>query len=498
MKFPARNRAGVATRVLAAGFLVLLAAFGAGCSDNDNNSNPAADDTTAPVVGGALSTPSATPFSTGISWTAATDDTTGAAALNYKVVRASAAADIDTVEEADAITGEGLVADWTAALTSSNSGFLLSGTTYYFAVLVRDAAGNMALYDPVSLSTPAISFPKVTNLSNGNLLLVYKDEDDGGIGKSVVYDGTGQRVAGPTTIVSDGIETGLWTNVGLITHGTGVPVVSYQKDDDNSSYFAVLNNSGAVAEGPWQFLALSAIFSGAMAGGTGNSLFLATGIYDYPSANQQGGEYAIYDVSDGSAVKALTEFNHGGNYDETRGVAASAIGTNRFLLLYSQNWQTLTPRIVIYDETGTVQVADSAFATTKAGTYEIRKLANNNAFVAYVDLNDTNKGKFAVYQSDGSLAVAATTFADVALNDGYLAISLTGDGYAFIAYSDSADGNKAKYVVYDGTGALVTAATELTSTTAYPYDATTLSDNTIATVCYISGNIFRLPSLAGL
>lgn len=494
MIFLAHRFPAPATRLLLSGAFLLLAAFGAGCSDNDNNLIP---DNTAPVVSGTLSTSSVTPFSTVISWSAASDETTGASALSYKVVRASAAADIDTVAEADAVTGEGLVRDWTAGSTSAPASFLLSDTTYHFAVLVRDAAGNMSLYAPVSQETVAVSFPKVTNLSNGNLLLAYKDEDDGGKGKTAVFDGTGQYVAGPTTVVPGGVKAGYATNIGLITHGTGVPVMSYVAEADYTGHFVVLDNDGGETVGPEAYMNERVFFTGALAGGSGNSLFLAAGRLDHYAADQQGGGYAVHNVNDASQVLGVTEFNHGGGNDETRGVAASSIGADRFFLLYSQGWSTLTPRFVIYDETGTVQVADSAFATTKSNTYQVVKLANSNAFVSYVDLNDSSKGKLAVYDSTGALAVGATTFADLALNNDYLAATLTGDGYVFIAYSDSTDGNKAKYVVYDGTGALVTAATDLSSGAAYPCSAATLSNDSIATVNFVTGNVYSLQYVTG-
>ena len=496
MRFFTEYPSSTTTRLLLAGIFSLLAAFGAGCSDNDHNSAPL--DATPPAVSGTPAAASVTPFSAVISWSAAADETSAASALSYKVVRASASADIDTVEEADAITGSGLVSDWTSGLTSATAALPLSDTTYYFSVLVRDEAGNKAIYETTSQKTAAISYPRVTNLSNGNLLLVYRDEDDGGKGKSVVYDGTGRYVAGPTTIVPGGIDVGYATNVGLITHGTGVPVVSYVSDADTTGYFAVLDNDGAVAVGPVQYMNELPIFSGALAGGSGDSLFIASGRGNYPSAGQQGGGYAIHDVSDGSSILGITEFNDGGGHDETRGIAAGAIGADRFLLVYSQDWSALTPRFVIYDEAGAVQVADGAFVTTQSNTFKIAKLSDNNALVAFIDLNDANKGKLAVYQPTGALAVAATPFADAALNNDYLAVTLTGDGNAFIAYSDSADGNKAKYVVYDSAGTLVTAATDLSSAAAYPYDAATLSNDSIATVNFITGNVYSLEYLSGL
>lgn len=104
-----------------------------------------ASDSTAPTPGnsGTLATSGVTASQATVSWTAATDDVTAASSLEYKVVRALATVDVDTVAEADAAT---TVQNWTANITSATTTGLSAGTTYAFQVLVRDAAGNKAIY----------------------------------------------------------------------------------------------------------------------------------------------------------------------------------------------------------------------------------------------------------------------------------------------------------------------------------------------------------------
>lgn len=62
---------------------------------------------------------------------------------------------IDTIDEADAIINSDLVMDWTSNTTSYSLPGLSTNTTYFFAVLVKDAAGNMSLYTPASVTTSA-------------------------------------------------------------------------------------------------------------------------------------------------------------------------------------------------------------------------------------------------------------------------------------------------------------------------------------------------------
>jgi hypothetical protein len=111
-------------------------------------------DTTAPAIGSSISFSGTSATGTTVSWGAATDNVTAQANLSYKLVQASSSAAIDTVSEADAAAA---VAGWTANLTSYSVSGLSAGTTYYFAVLVQDAAGNKSLYPPVSVTTSAAS-----------------------------------------------------------------------------------------------------------------------------------------------------------------------------------------------------------------------------------------------------------------------------------------------------------------------------------------------------
>lgn len=111
----------------------------------------------APVVGTAISLSVRGSVRIDVQWGAATDNVTATANLEYKLVKDNAATtNIDTITKADAKAGADLVQDWTAAFTNRNVTGLTHGNTYHFAVLVRDAAGNKALYTPNSATTNAV------------------------------------------------------------------------------------------------------------------------------------------------------------------------------------------------------------------------------------------------------------------------------------------------------------------------------------------------------
>ncbi len=105
-------------------------------------------DTTPPAPGSAINFSGTTASGTTVHWGVATDNVTAQASLQYKLVKATASTAIDTVSEVDAVLGADLVMDWTANTTQKAVTGLTTGNTYYFAVLVKDAVGNKALYAP--------------------------------------------------------------------------------------------------------------------------------------------------------------------------------------------------------------------------------------------------------------------------------------------------------------------------------------------------------------
>ncbi len=116
-------------------------------------------DVTSPAAGSGITFADVTDSSMTVNWGAATDNTTSQASLEYKLVKANDSTAIDTVAEADAVTGAGLVLDWTANTVTGAISSLTDGMTYYFAVLVRDAAGNRTLYTPAGQMTTDVTAP---------------------------------------------------------------------------------------------------------------------------------------------------------------------------------------------------------------------------------------------------------------------------------------------------------------------------------------------------
>jgi hypothetical protein len=142
------------------GFLSVVVVLSASCSggsgkaSSTGSSHPPGTDTTSPTIGTAIAFSNVDYTSLTVGWGAATDETTSSSQLSYKLVMSSDSTTIDSVSEVDALSGASVIADWTANTTTANVSGLTESTQYHFAVLVKDASGNKALYGPSSQTTP--------------------------------------------------------------------------------------------------------------------------------------------------------------------------------------------------------------------------------------------------------------------------------------------------------------------------------------------------------
>jgi len=135
----------------------LCSACNTGSSSTDNTSPTLPTD--AEIIFSNIDTTSAT-----ATWEAATDDVTTASDLEYKAVISENSEDIDTTTEADDISEASVVMDWTTDTTTTNLTDLTNNTTYFLAVLVRDEAGNLSLYEPQSFTAGNDSAPETSRI----------------------------------------------------------------------------------------------------------------------------------------------------------------------------------------------------------------------------------------------------------------------------------------------------------------------------------------------
>jgi len=143
-------------------------------------------DTTADVApvpgnGGTLVLSDVQDSSLTLSWAPASDNTTDQTDLEYRVVM-SQSDNIATVE--DAATNGTQVLNWTADTTAVEVSGLSADAAYYFNVLVRDAAGNVASYvmtQATTASAPVDEAPKIIWADQGRDMVLSANLDGTGI-----------------------------------------------------------------------------------------------------------------------------------------------------------------------------------------------------------------------------------------------------------------------------------------------------------------------------
>ncbi len=115
-----------------------------------------APDVTAPTVGdaGVISTNLAT-TSVKLTWTAATDEGSAASDLQYLAYR-STAANLDTI--ADIETNGTALGSYVSDISTMTDTALTPNTTYHYNVIVKDEAGNKAVYSSTSATTSTVIY----------------------------------------------------------------------------------------------------------------------------------------------------------------------------------------------------------------------------------------------------------------------------------------------------------------------------------------------------
>ena len=123
-------------------------------SDNEISALYSVADKHPPLPGnsGTLATSNVSSSELTLTWSTATDDFTGNASLQYKVVRADS--DRIRIPETAELNGT-LVQDWTVNFDNVSVSGLSASTSYHFTVLVRDNASNVASYQTTSQTTSA-------------------------------------------------------------------------------------------------------------------------------------------------------------------------------------------------------------------------------------------------------------------------------------------------------------------------------------------------------
>ncbi|MBE7440524.1 MAG: chitobiase/beta-hexosaminidase C-terminal domain-containing protein [Spirochaetales bacterium] len=206
----------------------------AGTSSSEMGEAQYTIDTLAPTVGTAIASSSSTTTSITLSWGAAADNISPTANLEYRLVKDdTTAANLGTLAMALAKTGGDLLMDWTAASVGSTATGLAASTTYHFAVIVRDQAGNQSLYSAQSFTTASPPGALDTSFSPGTgandtvvEMAVQSDDKIVIVGNLITYNGTARAYVARVE-ANGALDTGFIVGSGA---SAGVRALALQTD----------------------------------------------------------------------------------------------------------------------------------------------------------------------------------------------------------------------------------------------------------------------------
>lgn len=220
-------------------------------------------DTTPPTAGAAISFSSVTGTTLAVNWGAATDNVTPQANLEYRIVKDNTAmTNIDSVAEVDAKSGGDLLQDYTTNITTRAVTGLSAGTTYHFAVVVRDAAGNKTIYSPATQATvnnpptAPVDFTAATSGSDRIQLTWVASTDDTTTTPNLIYEICRATSAGGCNTFSVTYTTAAGAteydiNSGLITGTTYYFKVRARDSANNTSVSSSETSARAVTTPTW-------------------------------------------------------------------------------------------------------------------------------------------------------------------------------------------------------------------------------------------------------
>ena len=296
-------------------------------------------DTTAPVAGnsGTITTASVTGTSLTLNWTAATDNFSDQANLQYIVYR-STSDNISTYALASGGNGT-LVQDWTANIATANVTGLTDGTPYYFNVFVRDeaAAPNVADYAGVSGTTLDITAPvpgssgtvATANVAGTSLDLNWTAATDnvsaGTALEYIVYQSESDNIGTWADAQANGTLVQNWTANIATANVTGLT-------DGTTYYFNVFVRDEAATPNVADYAGVSETTLDITAPAAGNSGTIATATVAGTSLTLNW-TVATDAVSAGTALEYLVYYSTSDNIDtvanaESNGTAVDTYAAN--------------------------------------------------------------------------------------------------------------------------------------------------------------------------
>ena len=281
-------------------------------------------------------------------------------------------------------------------------------------------------------------------LATDNVVVVYRDQATLNIGKFGIYTSAGVAII--EDVDFSGSHNCQYLRCDTLTNGNFV-IVYRDNEGADTIRFCVYSPVGVEVVAPVTIATALTTDTCVTALANGNFMvFYRT----YPN-----GYVAVYQA-DGTQVTAPTLFNNNASY-----MQSCLLDSGEVFVAYHDDDNAPDDGVFeVLTVTGGSSVAQTQF---EAGAVKIYArpvlLDNGNVFITYNDDDDSDKGKFAIHQADGTQVKAPTEFyGSTMVANG---ATLTSRNTVLIPYRDAS--NAAKYVVYDEDGAVVVTEQQFSS-----------------------------------
>ncbi|MFO1524378.1 MAG: beta-propeller fold lactonase family protein [Turneriella sp.] len=416
-------------------------------------------DNAAPVPGnsGTLTTSGITTSAITINWTAATDNVTAQTSLEY-LLYFSLANNLGSVSAIE--TNGTAVGSYASNIITQTATGLTTGTTYYFAVIVRDALGNKAAYGVVSGVTNAIAesgFLYTANLLSNDISMHSIDATTGAltaIGSIAAgtnpYFVTVERSGRFAYVVNTGSQdismyainasTGSLTSIGTIPTGINPHSITI----DPSGRFAYVANYSSDNVSMYTINMTTGILTsnGTIAAGTNPESVITdpSGRFAYV-ANYFSNNVSMYTINASTGILTNNGTIPSGG---TRAGTAFSDPTGKYVYVTNPNGIGVS-MYIINPSTGVL----TANGTIAAGTSPQKGSIDPTGKFAYIANNSNDVSMYSINASTGTLTSIGTVSAGTTP---YSVVTDPTGKYAYVANNNS--NNISMYLINAATGVL--------------------------------------------
>ena len=294
--------------------------------------------------------------------------------------------------------------------------------------------------------TGITSFIDTTQLDNGNVFIVYRDQGDSGKGKFVIYTpGTEAEVVSPTVFYNGSCEA-----IKVAKFGDSKVLIAYRdRDSSNDGTFVIYTQAGVESVS-------ATVFDSSLTGTQVNDIALINldngNIMIVYKGGSGYGTIKTYNSS-GSEIVGATVFNSA----DSRQISVDKLSNNNLFITF---FSVDGGYFVIYDEDGAEIKAVTSWKSGLSNAYTATaSFGNGKVLLA------GGRGVLAIYNNDGTVSVAATV---VSTQWWYIdAIGLEENDVAVI-YRDVGNNSYGTTRRYDSTLTLVKSHVFVTTNTYYP------------------------------